>query len=316
MIVKKKVTVNTQIIVLFVAIVMWAALSISSKYFFTPMNIQNIMRQMAILGILAVAELLVIITGGIDLSVGSVVAFINIFMSIMLVNSGFPMPLIIIICLISSAIIGLGNGVMVFDLGLPPFIATLAMMTILRGITLLVSNGSNVFGLPRTIADFGSGIFWGIPSLFWFLIIVVVAIEFILRRTSFGRYTYALGSNKEAVRLSGVNIRLVTYGVYILATTLVGIAGMLETTRLWMGIPTTGTGYELDAIAMAVLGGASLMGAEGTPVGAFTGALVVTTIYNGAVLLGIDPFWQRIVVGIILVITVAIDQIRRRRKGE
>jgi ribose transport system permease protein len=227
-----------------------------------------------------------------------------------------PIPVIIFVCLALSALVGLLNGIMVFDFRLPPFIATLGMMTILRGVLLLLSGGSNVFGLPRSVATFGSASLFGLPYLFWLLIIVAVGIELTLRRTSFGRYVYALGSNPEAARLSGVNTRIVTYGVFTLASFLVGIAGIMETARLWMGVPSTGTGYELDAIAAAVLGGTSLMGAEGTPAGAFVGALIMTTIYNGAILMRVNPFWTRIIVGIILVITVAVDQLQKRRIGE
>ena len=319
----KKISLNTQTVVLIVTIIMWAMLSVMSKSFLTGMNIQNIMRQMAIQGVLGVAEVIIILTGGIDLSVGSLVAFINICMSQMLIGKfggmaipALPIPVIIFLCLALAAFIGLLNGVMVFDLRLPAFIATLGTMTVLRGVLLLMSGGSNVFGLPRSVANFASADLFGLPLLFWLLIIIVAVIEFTLRRTSFGRYTYALGSNPEAARLSGVNTRLVTYSVYTLSALLVGIAGIMETSRLWMGVPSTGTGYELDAIAAAVLGGTSLSGAEGTPAGAFIGALIMTTIYNGAVLLKVNPFWTRIIVGIILVITVAVDQWRKRRSGE
>lgn len=319
----RKISLNTQTVVFIVAVVMWIFLSFGSKNFLTGGNIQNIMRQMAIQGVLGVAEVIVILTAGIDLSVGSLVAFVNILMSQLLIGKVagvavpvLPIPVIILICLAFSALTGLLNGVMVFDFGLPPFIATLGMMTILRGILLLMSGGSNVFGLPRSIANFGGGTLFGIPFLFWLLIVVALAIELLLRRTSFGRYVYALGSNPEAARLSGVNTRLVTYGVFTLASFLVGIAGIMETARLWMGVPSTGTGYELDAIAAAVLGGTSLMGAEGIPAGAFVGALIMTTIYNGAILLKVNPFWTRIVVGIILVITVAVDQMQKRRTGK
>ncbi len=319
----KKLTLNTQTVVFIVAVVMWILLSLGSKSFLSGMNIQNIMRQMAIQGVLGVAAVLVILTAGIDLSVGSLVAFVNIVMSQMLIGKFggltipiLPIPVIIFVCLLFSAFIGLLNGIMVFNFRLPPFIATLGMMTILRGVLLLMSGGSNVFGLPRSVANFASSNFLGLPLLFWLLILVAVSIEIVLRRTSFGRYVYALGSNPEAARLSGVNTKLVTYGVYTLASFLVGIAGIMETSRLWMGVPSTGTGYELDAIAAAVLGGTSLMGAEGTPAGAFIGALIMTTIYNGAVLLKVNPFWTRIIVGAILVVTVAVDQWRKRKSGE
>ena len=319
---RRKISLNTQTVVFIVAVVMWIMLSFGSSTFLTGTNIQNIMRQMAIQGVLGVSEVIVILTGGIDLSIGSLVAFVNILMSQMLTGHiggatipVLPMPIIIVFCLVMSALVGLLNGVMVFDFGLPPFIATLGSMTVLRGVLLLMSGGSNVFGLPRSVANFGGGDLFGLPYLFWLLILVAVSMELLLRRTSFGRYTYALGSNPEAARLSGVNTRLVTYGVFTLASFLVGIAGIMETARLWMGVPSTGTGYELDAIAAAVLGGTSLMGAEGTPAGAFIGALIMTTIYNGAILLKVNPFWTRIIVGVILVITVAVDQMRKRRTG-
>ena len=319
---KRKITLNTQTVVFIVAVVMWIGLSIGSDSFMSATNIQNIMRQMAIQGVLGVAEVIVILTGGIDLSIGSLVAFVNILMSQMLTGHiggatipVLPIPIIVAFCLVMSALVGLLNGVMVFDFGLPPFIATLGSMTVLRGVLLLMSGGSNVFGLPRSIANFGGATIFGLPYLFWVLIFVAVSMELLLRRTSFGRYVYALGSNPEAARLSGVNTRLVTYGVFTLASFLVGIAGIMETARLWMGVPSTGTGYELDAIAAAVLGGTSLMGAEGTPAGAFIGALIMTTIYNGAILMRVNPFWTRIIVGVILVITVAVDQMRKRRTG-
>ncbi|MDI3472311.1 MAG: ribose transport system permease protein [Thermotogaceae bacterium] len=309
---EKRFTWNTQMIVLAVVVVLWIFLGIRSEYFFTTSNIKNIMRQMAIQGVLSVGMVVVIITAGIDLSVGAVVALVNILMSKMVVG-GTPIWLSILTCLLLASALGFINGIVVFDLRVPAFIATLGMMSIARGATLLISKGNNIFGLPRSIANFASSDFLGIPSLFWFLIIVTVIIELMLRLTRFGRYVYALGSNVEAARLSGVNIRLVTYGVYTLAGFLWGVGGILETSRLWMGVPTTGTGYELDAIAAAVLGGASLFGAEGNAIGAFFGALVMITIYNGAVLLNINPFWQRIIVGIILIATVAVDQIRKRR---
>ncbi|MHC4250858.1 MAG: ABC transporter permease, partial [Planctomycetota bacterium] len=196
------------------------------------------------------------------------------------------------------------------------FIATLGMMIVLRGAALLLSRGRTISGLPRSIADFAKYPTLLIPNLFWILILVTVAVEVVLRRTSFGRYVYAIGSNREAARLSGVNTRRVTYGVYMLASFLGGIAGCMVTARTWQGSSNAGTSFELDAIAAAVLGGASLMGAEGSPVGAFIGALVMVTIYNGCNLLGIDSNWTKVIVGVILIATVAVDQFRKRRSGD
>ena len=310
---RKGITLNTQVVLALVVIGIWIFLSLTTPRFLTYENIKNIMRQMAIQGVLGVAAVIVIITAGIDLSVGSIVALVNIILSLMTTH-GRSIAGSIFTCLLLSAFLGFLNGVMVYDLKLPPFIATLGMMSIARGITLLISGGRNVFGLPRIFADFASADFLGIPTLFWFLIMVVLLGEIILRYTKFGRYLFAIGSNVEAARLSGVSIRLVTYGAYTLAAALAGFAGVLETARLWMGVPTTGTGYELDAIAAAVIGGASLTGAEGSAIGAFFGALVMTTIYNGSVHLNVNPFWQRIIVGLIIVAAVGVDQLRKRRR--
>lgn len=298
-----------------VVVALWTALSVSSPNFLTRDNVQNIMLQMAIQGVIGVGAVVVILTAGIDLSVGSVVGLVNIVFAQMVATALLPVWVSLGIVLIVAAAIGLLNGVLVFDFKLPPFIATLGMMTALRGVTLLISKGSNVFGLPRSISAFAKDNFLGMPHLFCVLIAVTVVVEIILRRSNFGRYVYALGSNPEAARLSGVNTRLVTYGAYMLAGFLGGVAGSMETARLWMGVPTTGTMYELDAIAAAVLGGASLMGAEGNAYGAFIGALMMTTIYNGAVILGIDANYTKVFVGTILVLTVAVDQLRTRRSG-
>jgi ribose transport system permease protein len=310
---KLKFTWNTQRVILLVVIAMWVFLSIATENFLTLSNIQNVLRQVTIQGINAVGVTLVIITAGIDLSIGSVVALINILFALFLVK-GLPIWLGILIVLAIATGLGFVNGFFIHQFRVPPFIATLAMMSIARGAALLISGGRNIFGLPRSIANFSSGTFLGIPNLFWFLVVVIIFMEFLLRKTTFGRYVYAVGSNPEAARLSGINIGLVIIGVYMIAGFLWGLSGILETSRIWMGVPSTGTGYELDAIAAAVLGGASLMGAQGSAIGAFLGALVMATIYNGSVLLNINPFWQRIIVGIILIITVSIDQMRTRKK--
>lgn len=307
---------NTQAVVLLAAVVMWIALSLATETFLTTGNVQNLMRQMAIKGVIGIGATLVILTRGIDLSVGSLIAVVNVLMALLLTRAGLPVAAAIGIALALSVVVGLLNGVMVFDLKLPPFIATLGMMIILRGVALLISGGQTISKLPRSLADFSRSTHLFVPDLFWILIAAAVVTEVMLRRTVFGRYVYALGSNDEAARLSGVNTRLVTYGVYILAAALGGIAGCMLTARTWQGSPTAGVMSELDAIAAAVLGGASFMGAEGNALGAFIGALVMATIYNGCGLLGVDSNWTKVTVGAILIVTVAVDQFRKRRTGE
>lgn len=231
---------NTQTVVLLAGVVMWLFLSMRTERFLSVENAQNLMTQMAIRGVIGIGAVLVILTAGIDLSVGSLIAVVNVAFAMMLAEAGLPIWLSILIVLVMAACIGLVNGVMVYDLRLPPFIATLGMMIVLRGVTLLISGGRTISGLPRSMADFAGNTTFYLPNLFWILILVTVAVEVVLRRTSFGRYVYAIGSNREAARLSGVNTRLVTYGVYMLASLLGGIAGCMETARMWQGNPTPG----------------------------------------------------------------------------
>jgi ribose transport system permease protein len=323
---KPSFRLTTPIVVLMAVMVLWIILFALQRRFLSGDNLQNIMLQMAVQGVIGVGAVIVILTGGIDLSVGSMVGLINIIMAWMIAQTSLPVGVAMPLVLLLAVVIGLINGILIFDLRLPPFIATLGMMSVVRGATLLITGGQNVSNLPKYVSRIAGGEFLCIPYLFWILVGVVVCAEVFLRRTSFGRYTYALGSNQEAARLSGVNTRMVTYGVYMIAGFLGGVAGCMETARLNMGVPTTGNMYELDAIAAAVLGGASLTGAEGTAMGAFVGALLITTIYNGIVMLGtltingelvqIDANWTKVVVGVILIITVAVDQLRKRRAGE
>ncbi len=304
---------NTQMLVLIVIVALWIFLSATSRYFFTLSNIRNLFSQEAIIGVLAVGQLYVIVTAGIDLSVGAVAALSNIILT-MLVISGTPVPLAILISLCVATGIGLINGIVVYELNMPPFIVTLGTMTIAMGAALLLSGGTNISGLPISFANFGSGIFLGMPNLFWLLIIVVILGEIFLRFSRFGKYVYAVGSSVEAARLSGVNVRKVIYGVYTLSGFLAGVGGIMLTVRLWMGVPTAGSDYNLNSIAAAAIGGASLFGAQGTVIGAFLGAIVMSTIYNGTVLLNINSFWQEVIVGALILGTVAIDQIKKRQK--
>lgn len=304
---------NTQTLVFIVLVALWIFLSITSSHFFNINNIRNLFSQEAIVGVLAVGQLYTIITAGIDLSVGTVAALTNVVLTLLVIN-GMPIPLAIIVVLLLATGFGVANGVIIYELNMPPFIVTLGTMSIASGAALLISGGTNISGLPISFARFGSGIFLGMPNLFWFLIIAVVIGEIVLRFSKFGKYVYAVGSSVEAARLSGVNVRKVIYGVYTLSGFLAGVGGVMLTARLWMGVPTAGADYNLNSIAAAAIGGASLFGAQGTVIGAFLGAIVMSTIYNGTVLLNVNPFWQEIIVGALIIGTVALDQIKKRQK--
>jgi len=304
---------NTQVLVLIVIVVLWIYLAIASPYFFTLHNIRGLFSQDAIVGVLGVGELFTIITGGIDLSVGTVAELVNIIFTITVLGN-MPIPLAIIISLAVAVGIGLVNGILIYELNMPPFIATLGTMSVADGAALLLSGGTNISGLPISISNFGTGIFLGLPNLFWILIVSIVVGEIILRYTTLGRYVYAMGSNVEAAKLSGVNTRKTIYFVYAFSGLFAGIGGIMITARLWMGIPTSGLNLNLDAIAAAAIGGASLFGAQGSSIGVFLGSIVMATILNGTVLININTFWQEIITGLLIMATVALDQIRSRSK--
>jgi ribose transport system permease protein len=228
---------------------------------------------------------------------------------------GVPIIPSILITFVASAALGVLNGVLIHDGRVPPFIATLGMMTAVRGLLMLISGARMVAGLPKDFLKFSQiNILW-MPSLFFVWLVVIALSVLMTTVTRFGRNVFALGSNPEAARLSGINIRATLYGVYAFSALTSAIAGILYTSRLANGIPTAGEGYELDAIAAAVVGGASLMGGEGTILGTVLGALIIATLRNGGDLLGIDPFILQIAIGVLIVAAVLIDQLSKRRNA-
>jgi ribose/xylose/arabinose/galactoside ABC-type transport system permease subunit len=293
--------------------VLFAALTATSDSFLTVNNLSNLVRQTSVVGVVAIGMSFVIITGGIDLSVGAVVGFSGILSTILMKN-GMGMILAIIVSILCSMLIGLINGILIHNGKVPPFIATMGIMAIVRGMIMLVSGARMIAGLPKAFTDFAQINIIGLPSLFFVWLIVIVAAAFITKWTVFGRNVYAVGSNTEAARLSGINVKTVIYKTYILSAFTSAVAGILMTSRLGNGIPTAGQGYEMDAIAAAVLGGASLSGAEGTILGTVLGAIIMATLRNGGNLLGINPFILDISIGALIIIAVLIDQNAKGKK--
>jgi ribose transport system permease protein len=297
---------------LIVLLVLFGALTIGSDQFLTGDNMANLARQVAVFGIIAVGQLLVILTAGIDLSVGSVLGLTGCITAELLVH-GTGVPVAILGGLAAGAAIGVFNGVLVAYGKLPPFIVTLGMLGIARGVVLVLTDASTVQPLPESFGKIANGNLLGLPNLLWMFVAVVVATAFVLRRTVFGRYIYAVGSNPESARLAGVPVTRVLVSVYAIAGLLAAFAGVLFTSRLNAGIPTGGTGYELNAIAACVIGGASLFGAKGGAYGAAAGALIVGTLNNGGNLLNINSFYLQIIIGALILIAVAFDQYQGRR---
>jgi ribose transport system permease protein len=299
---------NLIIITLVLIAVMW----ILDSKFVSFTNITNLLRQTAIIGVLAVGMTFVIISAGIDLSVGSVLAFSSILASKLMV-SGFPVAVSILLAIIAGSVIGALMGVLIHKGRVPAFIATLGGMTIVRGAVMLMCNANKVTGLPTVIGDFAVERYFGIPAMAYVWLIIVLIGWFIAKYTVFGRNTYAIGSNQEAARLSGIKVGVNICGIYAFCSFTASVAGILMTARLGNGVPTAGSGYELDTIAAVVVGGASLNGAIGSILGTVLGTIIIAMIRNGGTLLGINPFILDILVGTLIVAAVLIDQLRKNK---
>jgi ribose transport system permease protein len=298
------------LVVLLVAV---GALTLASNEFLTGGNLSNLARQVAIFGIIAVGQLLVILTAGIDLSVGSVLGLSGAVTAQLLV-AGLAAPVAILVGLAIGGALGLANGLLVTRFKLPPFIATLGMLGIARGVVLVITDARTVQGngLPEAFQSIANGTVLGVPNLLIIAAGVTVAVWFLLTRTVFGRYIYAVGSNPESARLAGVPVAMVTVAVYAISGLLAGLGGVLLTSRLGAGIPTAGTGFELNAIAACVIGGASLFGAKGSALGAAAGALIMGVLNNGGNLLAINAFYLQIAIGVLILVAVGFDQMNTR----
>jgi ribose/xylose/arabinose/galactoside ABC-type transport system permease subunit len=283
--------------------------TVASPYFFTVANILNVARQISIIGILSVGMTFVIITGGIDLSIGPTMALTTVFIALL---SGYNGIIAVIMALAVGFLIGIINGTIIAYLNVQAFIVTLGMMSILKGIGLTISKGSPITGVPKNIMFFGRGkIFDTVPTQCIIFICVAIIAIIILKHTSLGRYTYAIGGNAEASRLSGINVKRYTMLIYGISGLLSGLSGILMATQLNMGEAKLGDGYEMDAIAAVVIGGTSLKGGTGTVSGTIIGILIIGFLGNLLNLLDVPSYTQLIFKGAIIVIAATL-QIERK----
>ena len=289
-------------------VVLW----ILTPHFLTVSNLLNVAQQATIIAIIAVGMTFVIITGGIDLSVGSVLAFAGVVMANALL-SGVALPLALLIGLGVGLLCGVTNGLLITIGRLPPFIATLGMMSVARGAALMFTEGRPISGFSEGFRSIATGEILRIPTPVVIMIVVYLIAHFVLKRTKLGRYTYAIGGNEEAALLSGINVKLNKTMVYGIAGLLSGLAAILLTARLNSAQPIAGMSYELDAIAATVIGGTSLLGGEGTVSGTLIGALIMAVLRNGLNLLSVSSFFQQVVIGSVIIFAVLIDMALKRR---
>ena len=293
-------------------IVLFIALTIATPHFLTAINLASVARQTAVINIMALGMTLVIITGGIDLSVGSILAIAGLF-GAMAIKDGYPIPFAILIGIATGLLCGFLNGVMITQLRINAFIVTLGTLEAYRGLALVVSKGLPVHEIPDSFSFLGDGNLLGIPFSLWLLALCALLMHLLLEHTKLGRYAFAIGSNSAAAYYAGVPIKFHLTAVYAIAGMLAGLAGMIEASRLMTGQPTAGQGYELQAIAAVVIGGGSLQGGEGSVTGTLIGAFIIGLLSNGSDLLGVNPYWQQVIIGAVIIAAVAFDELRKRK---
>jgi ribose/xylose/arabinose/galactoside ABC-type transport system permease subunit len=284
---------------LLVYLVLIIGLSMLSNRFLTSSNQVNILRQATINGIISVGMTLVILTAGIDLSVGSVLA-LSAVIGADLLKRGIPVPVAVLAALGVGALAGLVNGIIITRGKIPPFIATLGMLTVARGLTLMYTGGQPFTGFPSAFRQIGAGVLGPIPTPIIIALLVFVGVSIILGRTRFGQNIYLLGDNPVAARLAGINIEFVTVMVYVASGLCAALAGLILIARLDSAQPVIGMGYEFNAIAAVVVGGTSFFGGEGTLFGTLLGTLLIETLSNGLNLLNVSPLWEQVVKGLVI----------------
>lgn len=293
-------------------IALFILLAIASPNFLTVTNLSSVVRQTAVINIVALGMTVIIIAGGIDLSVGSILALAGLLGTMQMQNHQ-PIWIAMLVGIAAGTLAGLANGLMVTRLKINPFIVTLGTMGIYRGMALIISKGLPVHDIPPSFAFLGDGNLLHVPFVLWILLLCAIVIHVLLEHTRLGRYAFSIGSNPEAAYYAGVPVAFVTMAVFAIGGLLTGLAGMIEASRLMTGQPTGGQGYELTAIAAVVIGGGSLRGGEGGVVGTLIGAFIMGLLSNGSDLLGTNPYWQQVIIGGVIILAVSFDELRKRR---
>ena len=282
--------------------------------FLSTLNVSNIIVQSTIIAIIAIGQSIVIISGGIDLSVGSVAGFSAMFTGVLIMNFGFPVPAAIVTCLIGGLLLGMVNGLIISVSKVPAFIMTLGMMSIARGGALAINGGQPVTNMPASLGKLALDIH-GVPRFIIYVIVLYTIMIIIMNKTVFGRHIYAVGGNEKAARLSGINVTRVQVSAYMIGGLFAAMGGVLLLARLMYGSPTGGSGYELTAIAAAIIGGIAMSGGSGRLFNTFIGAIIMGSLNTGLQILNVPVYFQQIIIGTVIVLAVFFDK-KAERKAE
>ncbi|HHV08839.1 MAG TPA: ABC transporter permease [Clostridiales bacterium] len=296
-----------------VFIVLFIAFSLANHRFISTSNLFTIARQVSMLGIASIGMTFVILIAGIDLSTGSIITFVNIVGAFLMVNMGFSMVAAVVVSLILSMLVGVINGCMISSIGIPAIIATFATQIVFEGISYLICGGTPIYGFDERFKVIGQGYLGPVPVPVIIMIVCFAIGSFILNKSYFGRYFYAVGGNEDAAKLSGIRVGRTKYLVYALSGLFAGLAGIVMLSRTNSAQPTAGLGYEFDVITCVVLGGVSISGGFGKMSNVVAGVLIIGILSNGMVLLNVSTYMQMVVKGIVLVLAVGFDSFQKKR---
>ncbi|MGA2547717.1 MAG: ABC transporter permease [Rectinemataceae bacterium] len=294
-------------------VILCLVLTVATGKFMTPYNLGIVVRQIAFVGMVALGQTLVLLTGGIDLSVGYVAGLCSIIGSLLMVNTGINPYVCALIAMLLGAFLGFLNGALISYFRFNPFIATLAMGEVFAGMVLVITKGYPVTGIPASFSFLGQGMIASIPLPTILTVLVAVILSFMLKRTPHGRFIYAVGGNESAAHLAGISIKTVKISVYMLSGFMAAFAGLMFVSRANAGQPTIGPSWQLPSITAAILGGTSLVGGEGTMFGTIIGATLMGVLANGIVLMDISSYWERVIIGVVVIAAVLADTLRIKR---
>lgn len=302
------------ILIILVLLVMFFAFA--APGFFTFNNFISLIRQISILGVVSTGMALVLVSGGLDLSVGSQISLIGIICAALIVNGSVNPFVACVIGLLCTMMIGLLNSTIIIIANIWPMIATIAMMQVLQGIAYIISGGLPIYGLPEYMKWIGQGYVWVIPVPVIIMVVIMLLGSFLLNKTYFGRYLYAVGSNGEAARLSGVNITLIRTAVYVICSFLTGIGGLIMMGRVASGQPKAGANFEMDVLTACVVGGVGLNGGVGTMSGVIIGVFIMGVLSNGLGVMGVGEYYQLVCKGVVLILAVGFDGIQQKHANK